>query len=202
MRIFHLIPKKKTKQTKQCETHAIVFGVTAFQSDGEMGPYPLGSMPNDGEMGPYPLSSSMMPPDGEMGPYPLSDNTNLLGPSSYGAVLYRNYGSNYDTRYTATATAKNLCTARNCQEYSQQSCNESCDDRYQSNCYRSQCNGRTRSKSKQNTPVPTRRNGGSHERDSFRRHSMHGRMSSQGILNKPYSASLDEFIFRLIPQSV
>lgn len=152
--------------------------MTTFQSDGEMGPYPLGTMPNDGEMGPYPLSSSMMPPDGEMGPYPLSDNTNLLGPSSYGAMLYRNYGSNYDTRYTVNNT--NLCTAQNCRNYSQTTCNAFCDDRNQSN-YRSQCDGRTPAKSKQNTPVPRRKNDETHDRDSFRRHSMHGRISSQGI---------------------
>lgn len=159
--------------------------MTTFQSDGEMGPYPLGTMPNDGEMGPYPLSSSMMPPDGEMGPYPLSDNTNLLSSNSYGGMFYRNYGSNYDTRYTINNT--NLCTAKNCKNYQQISCNQFCDDRNSIKC-RSQCDGKKRSKSKQCTPVPRRKNYDEeddtvNERDSFRRHSMHGRISSKGIFH-------------------
>lgn len=156
--------------------------MTSFQMDGEMGPYPLSnSMPNDGEMGPYPLSNSA---DGEMGPYPLSDNTNLLGPNSYGSILYRNYGTNYNTNYTVNS---NTCTSNYCkQNYQCIPNNTVCDDRSQYH-YRSQCDGRTRtkSKSKHNTPVPTRRNDEyNHERDSFRRHSMHGRISSQGTTQK------------------
>ncbi|XP_053662579.1 glucose transporter type 1 isoform X1 [Anopheles marshallii] len=48
----------------------------------------FGSATLDGEMGPYPLSDhNLLDPssktmDGEMGPYPLSDHSNLLGPTS------------------------------------------------------------------------------------------------------------------------
>lgn len=174
-----------------------VFGTTGFAFDGEMGPYPLSnSMPPDGEMGPYPLSNSMAT-DGEMGPYPLSDNTNLLGSSSYGVSLYRNYGSNYGTNYTsnnyytakytntnapssitATTTAAAATVYRNNNE-----CSDMCDDGTAECCYQTQCDGDgNRSKSassKCKTPVPARRC--KWERDSFRRHSAHGRISSQGI---------------------
>lgn len=151
-----------------------MFGTTAFPPDGEMGPYPL---------------SDSMPPDGEMGPYPLSDNTNLLGPSSYGISLYRNYGSSYGTNYSTS----NYYTAKynNAKSYTSSYVNNKNANAYTSNCdssnqmcnYRSQCSGSySNSNTKCNTPVPTRRCHAKRERDSFRRHSAHGRMSStQGI---------------------
>lgn len=168
----------------------VVFGTMAFASDGEMGPYPLSnSMPPDGEMGPYPLSNSM-PPDGEMGPYPLSDNTNLLGSNSYGVSLYRNYGSSYGTNYSTTNyysakynNTKSQAAAVVASTCKNNKCSEFCDELNECS-YRSHCSGdRSHSKIKCKTPVPTRRCHAKSERDSFRRHSAHGRMSSQGINN-------------------
>lgn len=155
----------------------------------------------DGEMGPYPLDSSFNPmADGEMGPYPLSDNTNLLSSSNYGMSLYRNYGSSYGTNYASS----NLYTAKysNKKSYASTSSataaapsnlnNQYTNNTYQA-CNRMHCNMATTaavgsgcasaSQTKCNTPVPTRRNT-KRERDSFRRHSAHGRMSSssQGII--------------------
>lgn len=140
-----------------------MFGTTGFNPDGEMGPYPL---------------------DGEMGPYPLSDNTNLLSSSGYGMSLYRNYGSSYGTNYASP----NIYTAKysNKKSYASNAASTSnninnnggycrCNDAYES-CNRSNCGiGGSATNRKCNTPVPTRRK---RERDSFRRHSAHGRMSS------------------------
>lgn len=134
-----------------------MFGTTAFALDGEMGPYPL---------------------DGEMGPYPLSDNTNLLSSSSYGMSLYRNYGSNYATcnLYTAKySNKKSYASTSNATNINNNS--GYCNNAEYESCKRSHCG--SASNTKCNTPVPTRRK---RERDSFRRHSIHGRMSSvQGI---------------------
>lgn len=145
------------------------------------------AFPPDGEMGPYPLSDTM-PPDGEMGPYPLSDNTNLLGPSSYNVSLYRNYGSNYGTNYassnsyTAKYSNKKSYASATPSSYVNSSNSGYCRDTSETCQYRSHCSG-SGSNTKCNTPVPTRRCYAKRERDSFRRHSAHGRMSSasQGI---------------------
>lgn len=137
----------------------------------------------DGEMGPYPVG------DGEFGPYPLSDNTNLLGPSSYGMSLYRNYGSSYGTNYASS----NLYTAKysNKKAYASTSAttsNLNNNAAYETtSCNRSHCTaGGSASNTKCNTPVPTRRST-KRERNSFRRHSAHGRMNSptttQGTTN-------------------
>lgn len=140
-----------------------VFGTSGYAPDGEMGPYPL---------------------DGEMGPYPLSDNTNLLSASSYGMSLYRNYGSSYGTNYATcnlytanysnkqkayatTSATSNINTHRGCGNIAETD-----------TCKHEQCAAST-THNKCHTPVPTRRK---RERDSFRRHSIHGRMSTaQGI---------------------
>lgn len=151
-----------------------VFGTSAFALDGEMGPYPL---------------------DGEMGPYPLSDNTNLLSGSSYGMSIYRNYGSSYGTNYATS----NLYTAKYSNKpkaYATTSTTSNLNTHsdYGNNtaetetCRHTQCAGSgggggnaatSATHNKCHTPVPTRRK---RERDSFRRHSIHGRMSTaQGI---------------------
>lgn len=132
----------------------------------------------DGEMGPYPL-------DGEMGPYPLSDNTNLLSSSNYGMSLYRNYGSSYGTNY-ASSNLYNTAKYSNKKSYASTSAAASHlnNNTAYETCNRMHCAGGSASASntKCNTPVPTRRNA-KRERDSFRRHSAHGRMSSsQGII--------------------
>lgn len=139
----------------------IVFGPSAFNptADGEMGPYPL---------------------DGEMGPYPLSDNTNLLS-NNYGMSIYRNYGSSYGTSNLYTAKYSNK---KSYASTSATASNLNNNIAYET-CNRSHCTGGSASASntKCNTPVPTRRST-KRERDSFRRHSAHGRMSSssQGII--------------------
>lgn len=136
-----------------------------------------------------------------MGPYPLSDNTNLLSSSNYGMSLYRNYGSSYGTNYASC----NLYTAKYSNKKSYASTSTAApaaaasnlNNAYTSNtyqaCNRAHCNMATTaaigsgcasaSQTKCNTPVPTRRSA-KRERDSFRRHSAHGRMSStsQGII--------------------
>lgn len=150
-----------------------VFGSSAFNPDGEMGPYPL--------------SDSMLA-DGEMGPYPLSDNTNLLGGSSFGVPIYRNYGSNYGTNYTANSYVyptrirydsgggdSQQCTYSNCGRVGSGSRGGSAQTCY----YGAECSGK---KIQSKTPVPTRRQSTKRERDSFRRHSAHGRISTQGII--------------------
>lgn len=161
--------------------------------------------PLDGEMGPYPLSDSMLA-DGEMGPYPLSDNTNLLGSSSFGIPLYRNYGSNYGTNYTTNSYVypttrirynsgggdSQQCTLSNCSAAggggggsrgSAQTCY------YDGDC--------SRKKVQSKTPVPTRRRSSKRERDSFRRHSAHGRISSQGITSHHFIKSNDALLIQL-----
>ncbi|XP_055620794.1 glucose transporter type 1 isoform X2 [Toxorhynchites rutilus septentrionalis] len=84
--------------------HDSLFGMPTL--DGEMGPYPVGdgallgtaklygTATLDGEMGPYPVGDSALlgtaTLDGEMGPYPVGDSTNLLGPQytmSFGTTL-------------------------------------------------------------------------------------------------------------------
>lgn len=174
-----------------------VFGTSAFALDGEMGPYPL---------------------DGEMGPYPLSDNTNLLSASSYGMSLYRNYGSSYGTNYATC----NLYTAKysNKQKaYATTSATSNLNSAhagYGNNaetdtCKRAHCSASTVTHKKCRTPVPARRK---RERDSFRRHSIHGRMSTaQGILfnkkkqkttkkkKKNFSVLFLVFIHRKIPKT-
>lgn len=161
----------------QCE----VFGPSSFNANAM-------AMMTDGEI----------PLDGEMGPYPLSDNTNLLSSSNYGMSFYRNYGSSYGTNYASS----NLYTAKysNKKSYASTSATAAASNLNNSNntyqtCNRMHCNMATAaggcsgggcasaSQTKCNTPVPTRRNA-KHERDSFRRHSAHGRMSStsQGII--------------------
>lgn len=176
-----------------------MFGSTAFPPDGEMGPYPLSDqMPPDGEMGPYPLSDNMLLTDGEMGPYPLSDNTNLLGPNStYGISLYRNYGSNYGTNYATNYAAKYYkkksyasssygnCSGTGAGTDSYLNCSKTGLSGSSQMCYyqTSHCKtqkSKSNSSTKCNTPVPTRRCYAKRERDSFRRHSAHGRISSQG----------------------
>lgn len=126
------------------------------------------------------------PTDAGDGPYPLSDNTNLLGSSSYGMSLYRNYGSSYGTNYASC----NLYTAKysNKKSYASTSAttsNLNNNAAYETTCNRTHCTaGGSASNTKCNTPVPTRRSA-KRERNSFRRHSAHGRMSSpsqsQGI---------------------
>lgn len=150
-------------------------------------------------MGPYPLSDSMLA-DGEMGPYPLSDNTNLLGSSSFGIPLYRNYGSNYGSnygtnygtnyatnsyvyptriRYDSGGGDSQQCTLSNCGAAAGGAYGSSRGGSAQTCYYDGECS-RKRVQSK--TPVPTRRHSTKRERDSFRRHSAHGRISqSQGI---------------------
>lgn len=139
-----------------------------------------GEIPLDG-----PSAFSLMT-DGEMGPYPLSDNTNLLSSNSYGMSLYRNYGTSYGTNYASC----NLYTAK----YSNKKSNASTtattsnlnNNTAYETCNRTHCTaGGSASNTKCNTPVPTRRSA-KRERDSFRRHSAHGRMSSssQGIICK------------------
>lgn len=138
--------------------------------------------------------------DGEMGPYPLSDNTNLLSSTSnYGIQLYRNYGSNYGTnynssyvyptrvRYNSGGCDSQQCTLSNCSAMvggggGGGGCTNStgCGSRISTQTcdYDGECSAE-RMQSK--TPVPTRRHSTKRERDSFRRHSAHGRISSQGI---------------------
>lgn len=174
-----------------------VFG-TAFPPDGEMGPYPLSdtNLPPDGEMGPYPLSDTHLAPDGEMGPYPLSDNSNLLGPTSLSNLpLYRNYGSNYSTNYASNydtsymgQTQSNQC--RSSTHRSGRSSNQGSrhPSRQHSRDRGGHCNvpnsgggsgcGERNAAFQYgvNSPVPSRR--AQERRDSFRRHSAHGRISS------------------------
>lgn len=139
-------------------------------------------------MGPYPLSDTNLLADGEMGPYPLSDNTNLLSTGSMGIPLHRNYGSNYGSNYETNYTSSS-CTYYTRAQYGD---NQQCANNYGNN-YNSygrstnmQCNYAvdhgTKSKSKSKTPVPTRKYSVKKERDSFRRHSAHGRVSNQGII--------------------
>lgn len=141
--------------------------------------------------------------DGEMGPYPLSDNTNLLSSSNFGIQLYRNYGSNYGTNYGTNYSSyvypttrvqynnsgdvgggsggdSQQCTLSNCS--AMMGCTSSTG--YGSRLSTQTCNydGECSAKGAQSkTPVPTRRHSTKRERDSFRRHSAHGRISSQGI---------------------
>lgn len=152
--------KRKIETTKVFGPSTMAFNPTA---DGEMGPYPVG--------------------DGEMGPYPLSDNTNLLSSSNYGMSLYRNYGSSYGTNYASC----NLYTAKYSNKKSNASTSATTSNlnnntSYEA-CNRMHCAGGSASNTKCNTPVPTRRSA-KRERDSFRRHSAHGRMStSQGTIS-------------------
>lgn len=187
-------------------TNPKVFGSSAFGH----------SNPLDGEMGPYPLSDQN-PLDGEMGPYPLSDNTNLLGSSSFGVPLYRNYGSNYGTNYTSTNSyvyptrstryrydSQQQCVITNCSGSGSYSGGGGGGATTQACNYGVDCGGKKMSK----TPVPTRRHSAKRERDSFRRHSAHGRISTQGInynmiktvktLRFPISFTLNLIIIRII----
>lgn len=170
-----------------------MFGTSAFAPDGEMGPYPLSN-----------------PLDGEMGPYPLSDNTNLLSSSSYGMSLYRNYGSNYGTNYASSnvytakySNKKSYASAAPTSSYANNNsgyCNNAIES-YET-CNRSHCAGGSATKC--NTPVPARRQCKS-ERDSFRRHSAHGRMSSsQGtkLNTKPNKKKTNNRLFNTHTQSV
>lgn len=90
----------------------------------------FGSATLDGEMGPYPLSDQhLLDPsaktmDGEMGPYPLSDHSNLLGPTSkYAAVglgyttVYGGGGAmpmNYGTTTAGTTGGHTVAISTNC----------------------------------------------------------------------------------------
>lgn len=166
-----------------------VFGTTGFNPDGEMGPYPL---------------------DGEMGPYPLSDNTNLLSSSSYGMSLYRNYGSSYGTNYASS----NIYTAKYSNKKPQHTtmaqpatssninnnsgyCNNA--DSYEScnHCGGGISGNGSATNTKCNTPVPTRRK---RERDSFRRHSAYGRMSSSQGTHTPTHTHTKQINADLITQ--
>lgn len=152
-----------------------------YPLDGEMGPYPL-----DGEMGPYPLDGEMgpYPLDGEMGPYPLSDGTNLLGPtSSTNLPIYRNYGSNYSTNYQSYGSNSKYV---NNYEQNQSNHRTNSGNQHGSHFVSHGSHGShgshhgssygQRQYGKNFTPVPIRKS--QSKRDSFRRHSAHGRIAS------------------------
>lgn len=165
-----------------------VFGTTGTL-DGEMGPYPVGTSGTlDGEMGPYPVGDgNLLGPssrvfgttgtlDGEMGPYPVGDSTTLLGTQYFGTSALTGYGNEALTigsgRYNYGSTGPTVSTT---------------------------CSPMP----KRRTPGVGRRapvggGGGGHggyndeggggsggsgvaSRDSFRRHSAHGRIVSSGI---------------------
>ncbi|XP_058119656.1 glucose transporter type 1 isoform X2 [Anopheles ziemanni] len=151
----------------------------------------FGSATLDGEMGPYPLSdhSNLLDKtsatlDGEMGPYPLSDHSNLLGPSSkyvgvglgyavpsggYGGHMPANYGTT-----TAGTVGTTVAISTNCSPMPLR---------------RSRASGRgTGAPSHGNASYGYAQGDGYHGgggggdgggipvRDSFRRHSAHGRI--------------------------
>ncbi|XP_039437480.1 glucose transporter type 1 isoform X6 [Culex pipiens pallens] len=152
--------------------------------DGEMGPYPVGdalfgTATLDGEMGPYPVGDKLFGAtmDGEMGPYPVGDSTNLLGYAmSYGAsdalTSLGGSGRNYGTTGPTTI---NTATSTTCSPMPNR---------------RTAASGRGRRRDLGRAPAEGAPDGqeqsyqhqqhgqqqGVASRDSFRRHSAHGRI--------------------------
>lgn len=93
-------------QANPIQSHTFPSKVFAATLDGEMGPYPVGTSGTlDGEMGPYPVGDgNLLGPssrvfgttgtlDGEMGPYPVGDSTTLLGTQYFGTTALTGYGN-------------------------------------------------------------------------------------------------------------
>ncbi|XP_055530071.1 glucose transporter type 1 isoform X5 [Wyeomyia smithii] len=139
-----------------------LFGTATL--DGEMGPYPIGTATLDGEMGPYPVGTGTL--DGEMGPYPVGDSAaNLLGPqyslsTGYGSesltITGRRGGGGGGGRLNYGSTGPAVSTT--CSPMPNR---------------RTERTGRSNASRGNDSGCP---GGGIAPRDSFRRHSAHGRI--------------------------
>uniref|UniRef100_A0A182PRC4 Uncharacterized protein n=1 Tax=Anopheles epiroticus TaxID=199890 RepID=A0A182PRC4_9DIPT len=137
-------------------------------------------------MGPYPLSDhNLLDPssktmDGEMGPYPLSDHSNLLGPTSkYAAVglgytvSAAGYGGvpmNYGTTTAGTTVGQTVAISTNCSPMPLRRTRQS--GRSTTTTGGGGAHG--------NATYGYQADGGDGVRDSFRRHSAHGRIVCTG----------------------
>jgi hypothetical protein len=152
------------------------YGATLFSTtDGEMGPYPLtyGAPTTDGEMGPYPLSFGAPTADGEMGPYPLSygapTTDGEMGPYPLDNYSYGNTATTDGEMGPYPVSDQSNLLQPN---YSRSSSRPA---------YNRGVNYGTTSQTNptSHTPKPIRRH--VPKRDSFRRHSAHGRIAQAGI---------------------
>ncbi|XP_041770728.1 glucose transporter type 1 isoform X13 [Anopheles merus] len=154
----------------------------------------FGSATLDGEMGPYPLSDQhLLDPsaktmDGEMGPYPLSDHSNLLGPTSkYAAVglgyttVYGGGGAmpmNYGTTTAGTTGGHTVAISTNCSPMPLRRTRQS--GRSTATTAAGGGGGGAHGNAAYGYQTTSSGGGGGDEgipiRDSFRRHSAHGRI--------------------------
>uniref|UniRef100_A0A182UGY5 Uncharacterized protein n=1 Tax=Anopheles melas TaxID=34690 RepID=A0A182UGY5_9DIPT len=158
----------------------------------------FGSATLDGEMGPYPLSDQhLLDPsaktmDGEMGPYPLSDHSNLLGPTSkYAAVglgyttVYGGGGAmpmNYGTTTAGTTGGHTVAISTNCSPMPLRRTRQSGRSTattagggggaHGNAAYGYQSTGGAGGGGDEGIPI----------RDSFRRHSAHGRIPHPSVV--------------------
>lgn len=126
--------------------------------------------------------------------FPLTDQSNLLTPKfdfeSLMSTRYLNYGTsattNYNTNYNATS---NYGTSQSYQSNNNQSYQTAPTTQYsyeRNTCSNVMC-----------SPLPSKRN--QYNRDSFRRHSAHGRITSTGIFGLTfivYSLHYSELYFK------
>ncbi|XP_058053808.1 glucose transporter type 1 [Anopheles bellator] len=162
----------------------------------------FGSATLDGEMGPYPLSDrgtigfGSATLDGEMGPYPLSDHSNLLGPSSKYGVGLGGYGAQANYGTTTMMAGTTVAISTNCSPMPMRRARISGGGGRSSGAHHGSTTSNNASYGYSGhppAPAPCHRHagggggggtaggtgsGGIPVRDSFRRHSAHGRIVS------------------------
>ena len=136
--------------------------------------------------------------------FPLTDQSNLLTPKfdfeSLMSTRYLNYGTsaatNYNTNYNATSNYGTNQSYQSNQYQSNQSNNNQSYQTYQTAPTTQYSYERNTCSNVMCSPLPAKRN--QYNRDSFRRHSAHGRISSTGIFGLTiivYSLQFLRFIF-------